>query len=156
MLLVGTAAAGRFVSAVYRFDRVEVVPLSAELSATTLDVEAGDVSLHVVAGCGWRIPLLPFRPPWVTRWIEGAVARALLGVRTYGVSPTGVREWYRATEYRTAIGARASVAGRDLGPMHRGWTAASFGFSEPPRRPAMVRVEPVLEDPGDRLSEVLT
>ena len=156
VLLVGTEAAGRFVTAVYRFDRVEVVPLRTALSATVLDVEAGAVRLHVRAGPGWRFPFARLRPPWVTRWVEGPLAFALLGVRTYGVSPSGVREWYRADEYRPVAAGRACVAGRDLGDLLPRWAPAAFGFSEPPRSSAMVRVRPVLEDAGGRLSGALT
>ena len=156
VLLVGTEAAGRFVSAVYRFDRVDVVPFRTELSATVLDVEAGHLRLHAQAGRGWRIPFAHLRPPWVTRWVEGPLAFSLLGVRTYGVSPTGVREWYRADEYRPVAAAKASVAGRSLGDLLPRWAPAAFGFSEPPRSSAMVRVRPVLEDPADRLSRTLT
>lgn len=155
VLLVPDGRAGRFVSAVYRFDRVEVVPLRATPGARTLDVEAGEVRLRLEAGPGWRIPLRRLRPPAVTRWVEGPVARLALGVRAYGVSPTGVREWYVADAYRPLVAARAAVAGADLGALEPRWSPAGFGFSEPPRRPAVVAVRPVLEDPSGRLEEVL-
>jgi hypothetical protein len=92
----------------------------------------------------------------LTRWVEGPIARAAMGVRTYGESPTGVREWYRADEYRPLVAAEGSVAGADLGPMAPFATPAGFGFSEPPRRPALVKVRPLLEDPSGRLDAVLT
>lgn len=154
VLLVPSRRAGRYVSAVYGFDAVEVVPVAATAGGRALDVHAGDVRLHLELGPGWRIPLAWLRPPAVTRWVEGPIARALLGVRTYGVSPSGVREWYAADEYRRVAAARASVAGRDLGRMETRWAAAGFGFSEPPRVPAVVRVRPVLEDPSGRLDLV--
>lgn len=155
VLLVPTEAAGRFVGAVYVFDRVEVVSVAAAWSGAELSVDAGDVALRLRAGPGWRVPLPAWRPAWVTRWVEGPVARALLGVRTYGVSPTGVREWYRAGTYRPLVAAQASVAGRDLGPLRRRWERAGFGFSEPPRSSATVRVRPLLHDPAGRLDRVL-
>ena len=156
VLLAPSEAAARFVSAVYAFDRVDVVDLDAGLAGTELDVAAGPVRLHLRAGPGWRLPLGRVRPAWLTRWVEGPLAWRLLGVRTYGVSPTGVREWYRADEYRPVVEARASVSGRDLGPLLRRWAPAGFGFTEPPRSPAMVRVRPVLEDPLGRLTGVRT
>lgn len=155
VLLVGSRPAGRFVSAVYRFDRVDVVPLHARVSRAAIHVEAGDLRLHLDAGPGWRIPLARLRPPAVTRWIEGPLARRLLGVRTFGVSPSGVREWYVADEYRPVVAAEASVGGRDLGLLARRWTPARFGFSEPPRSPAMVRVRPVLADPTGGLDRAV-
>lgn len=155
VLLAPGEAAGRFVGAVYVFDAVEVVPVAAGWSGAELGVAAGPVALRLRAGPGWRLPLPPGRPAWVTRWVEGPVAAALLGVRTYGVSPTGVREWYRADTYRPLVAAGASVAGRDLGPLRRRWERAGFGFSEPPRSSATVGVRPLLHDPAGRLERVL-
>lgn len=156
VLLVGTDRAARFVSAVYGFDRVDVVPMHAVQQPTTLDVEAGPVRLRLEAGPGWRIPLGRLRPPALTRWVEGPLARLILGVNTFGVSPSGVREWYAADEYRRVTDGEAWVDERALGPLHPGWTTAGFGFSEPPRAPAMVRVRPLLHDPSGALDAVLT
>ena len=154
-LLVPSGRAAAFVSAVYTFDRVDVVSFAHELAGCELDVVAGDVRLHVTGGRVWRVPFARLRTPAVTRWVEGPVAHALLHVETYGTSPTGVQEWYRADEYRRVVAARATVAGRDLGPLRPRWKAAAFGFSEPPHRAAMVRVRPLLRDPAGRLDEVL-
>ncbi|HEX2700326.1 MAG TPA: hypothetical protein VHM89_09015 [Acidimicrobiales bacterium] len=154
-LLVGTDRVARFVSAVYGFDRVEVVTLHAHQAPASLDVEAGDLRVRLDAGPGWRIPLAVMRPPGITRWIEGPLARALLGVRTFGVSPSGVREWYVADEYRRVTAGRASIAGRDLGPLERRWAPAGFGFSEPPRLPAMVHIRPQLFDPSGDLDRLV-
>lgn len=155
VLLVADARHGAFVSAVYRFERVQVVPLESHQAGASLDVAAADLRLRLRGGPGWRIPLRRLRPAWVTRWVEGPLARGLLGVRTYGVSPTGVREWYRAEEYRPVVEATANVGGHDLGALRHRWAPAAFGFSEPPRWSAMVRVRPVLEDPSGRLDRVL-
>lgn len=146
VLLVETEQAAAFISAVYEFDRVEVVaPLTGTADERSLRLRAGPVELALRAGRGWRVPFPRLRTPSVTRWVEGPIARLLLGVRTYGVSPTGVREWYRADTYRPLVTASASVDGEDAGRLVPFSTAAGFGFSEPPNRPAMVRVRPLLE-----------
>lgn len=155
VLLVDRPAAGRFITAVYRFDRVEVVDLVGDADARSLRLRAGPVDLDLRAGQGWRIPFPRLRTAGVTRWIEGPVARAVMGVRTYGASPSGVREWYRADEYRPLTSATASVDGVDLGGLVPFVEPARFGFSEPPRRPAMVRVRPRLHDPSGHLDAVL-
>lgn len=67
------------------------------------------------AGRGWRLPSGRLRTPAVTRWIEGPIARGVMGVRTYGVSPTGVREWYRATSFYAAV---------HQGDAHHQWAGA--------------------------------
>jgi len=156
VLLVDRPAAGRFISAVYRFDRVEVVDLGGAADVRSLHLRAGPVELDLRAGRGWRLPLPRLRTAGVTRWVEGPVARAAMGVRTFGVSPTGVREWYRADEYRPVVAATAKVDGAVRGGLVPFAVPAGFGFSEPPRRPAMVRVRPRLHDPSGRLDAVLT
>jgi hypothetical protein len=156
VLLVDRPEAGRFISAVYGFDRVEVVGVEGEADPRSLRLRAGTVALDWRAGPGWRLPLRALRPPEVTRWVEGPIARAVMGVRTYGVSPTGVREWYRADEYRPLLASStASVDGAELGPMVPFPAPAGFGFSEPPRRPSMVRVRPLLHDPAGRLDAII-
>ncbi len=154
--LVGsTEEVATFVSAVYGFDRTDVSPLLCDVDDHRLDLSAPglDLELQLRAGPGWRIPFR--RPAWVTRWVEAPVARRLLGVRTYGVSPSGVREWYRADVYRPVVEARASLDGRDLGELRPLDPPVGFGFSEPPRRPSMVWVRPLLHDPSGALDRVL-
>ena len=163
-LVAPTPEVAAFVSAVYRFDGVDVTPLEASLCVPAtqagldgwhLRVAAPDLGLELSlhAGRGWRIPFP--RPPWFTRWVEAPLARRLLGVRAYGVSPTGVREWYRADAYRPVVAGTASVGGQDLGPMGPLDPPVGFGFSEPPRRPSMVSVRPLLEDRSGSLGAVL-
>lgn len=154
-LLVPTPEAAALVTAVYEFDRTVVVPVEARFDGRHLDVHAGLLRVSMWGHRGWPVPLGRGRPAWVTRWLEGPVAAGLLGVRTYGVSSTGVHEWYRADEYRPVATARASVDGADLGPLRPLRPPVRFGFSEPPRRPSIVRVRPLLWDPSGRLDEVL-
>lgn len=144
-----------FVATVYSFDSVELVPVEVEFDGRRLDLTAGDVLLTMRAGPGWRLPFGRLRPAWFTRWVEGAVAWPLMGVRTFGVGPTGIHQWYRAHEYRPLVEARAVVAGTHLGPMQPFDTPVAFGFSGPPRRPSMVRLQSVLVDRSDRLAAVL-
>jgi hypothetical protein len=154
-LVTSTEEVAGFVSAVYGFDRTDVSPLHCDLDDRRLDLSAPGLGLELElrSGPGWRIPFR--RPAWFTRWVEAPVARRLLGVRTYGVSPSGVREWYRADVYRPVVDARASVGSRDLGALRPLDPPVRFGFSEPPRRPSMVWVRPLLHDPSGALDRVL-
>lgn len=153
VLFAPSRRAADFITAVYTFDRVEVEEVVAAGGATGLDVSFADREVHLRTGRGWRIPF--HRPPWATRLVEAPVARALLGVRTYGVSPSGVREWYRADGWRRVVSGRASVAGQDLGALGPVDPPCRFGFSEPPRRPTITEVRPLLEDPAGVLDRVL-
>ena len=155
-LLATRQDVAEFVSAVYRFDDVVVTDLKVRLAGGNLDVHAGELGLevHLGAGRGWRFPFAE-RPPWFTRLVEAPVARAALGVHTYGVSSTGVREWYRADRYRPVTRGWASLGGRDLGRVGAIDPPAGFGFTEPPRRPSMVWVRPLLHDPSGTLDRVV-
>jgi hypothetical protein len=146
VLLAPSAEAATYITSVYGFDRVEVVDVAGGVApdGRGLRVVAGPVALSL--STGWGVPL-PLAPAWFVRWVEGPVARALLGVRTYGVSPTGVREWYRATSWRPVRRGSASVHGADLGALGPVDPRCGFGFSEPPVRPSIVAVRPQLERP---------
>ncbi len=153
-LLVPDTRAERFVRAVYGFDETRVVELVVTAQeAKQVELRAGPVTLGLQAGPGWPIPFP--RPAAFTRWVEGPIARVTMRVRTYGVSPTGVREWYRSDCYRRVVAGRASVDGRDLGPPGPVDPACGFGFSEPPRGPSIVAVRPLLEDPTAALDTLL-
>lgn len=153
-LWVADEATGRYIEAVYGFDRVEVADLSVR----------GDDRALTASTSGWRLelttarrgPVVPVRrPAWVTRWVEGPIARALKGVRTYGVSPTGVREWYRADGWRRITSAALTVAGEGRGELVAFAPPAGFGFSEPPRTPTLTRVRPLLVDPSGALDRLV-
>ncbi|MGI8686291.1 MAG: hypothetical protein ACR2MO_14590 [Acidimicrobiales bacterium] len=75
VLLVGTERAARFVSAVYGFDRIDVVTMHVAHTGTTLDVEAGQVRVHLGAG-----------PAGASRWRTCA----------HPLSPAGLRDRWRA------------------------------------------------------------
>ncbi len=155
ILIVEQERAAEVITAVYRFDRVVVRPITSHFDGRSLALASEDLELSMRGGPGWRLPFRRLRSPWFTRWVEGLPARLLLGVRTFGVSPTGVQEWYRADQYRPLVEARASVAGAELGrwvPFDR---PVRFGFSEPPRRPSLVLVRPLLFDPSGRLDQVV-
>ncbi len=145
-LYVPTDEAAAFVGGVYEFDEIVVTDIDVDTSADRLVLHFGDRSLELRAGTGLSLPFRS-RPPWFTRFVEGPVARLVLGVHTYGRSPTGVREWYRADRWRPLRWAGGTLDGKRLGSMERVEPATEFGFSEPPSRPSWVAVRPLLEYP---------
>jgi hypothetical protein len=147
VLLAPTDAVADFITSAYRFDRVEVVDVRGRCDGRGLDAEAGALTIRLAAGRGWPLPPARLRPPWFTRYVEGPIARVVMGVRTYGVTPTGGREWYRADRWSPVVSASASLAGVDLGPMAPVDPPCGFNFSEPPRRPSITAVRPLLELP---------
>jgi hypothetical protein len=148
VLVAATDEGAAYVASVYGFDEVVVGPLRVRLDGRHLHLHAPEVGVELHLTGGRLAVSLPWaRPAWFTRWIEGPVGRRALGVETYGVSPSGVREWYRAVSLRRVVAGWASVAGRDLGRLAPIEPRAGFGFSEPPRFPSMVGVRPLLEWP---------
>ena len=158
VLLVPHEEAGRFVGGIYRFERTEVVAIAvARPDSDTLRIDAGPVSLTLSLGAD--NPLFGLRPAVLRRslaWVrlEDALLRPVVGrwllegaagVNAYGRSASGVREWYRVDGYRPVSAARGTLGGRDLGAMAPLDPRVRFGFSEFPRRPALVRCSPVLE-----------
>ncbi len=144
-LFVPTTEAGAFVAGVYEFDAVEVVPFEVSSGIRTLHLAFGGRTLTFEARRGIPIPF--HRPAWFTRFVEGPIARLLMGVVTYGVSPTGVREWYRAERWAPLRSATASRDDELLGATAPVDPPCGFGFSEPPKRPSWVDVRPLLEYP---------
>ena len=143
-LRVPSARALAFVSGIYAFDTAEVSSLTATVTASSVEVQSGDIEVALQAGLSRPIPFSTL--PGVTRFVHDPIARLTMGVRTYGKSPHGVREWYRADSYRLVLEASAKVEGADLGALApRIDPPVRFGFSEPPRRPSMVWLRPLLE-----------
>jgi hypothetical protein len=150
VLLAPSRPVADFITAAYRFDRIEVVDVRGgwDAASSTVAVGAGPLSIRLVAGRGWPLPPRALRPPWVTRYVEGPIARLALQVRAYGVTPTGAREWYRADRWRPVVAGSAAVDGVDLGALGPVDPPCRFGFSEPPKRPSVTEVRPLLELPA--------
>lgn len=167
ILFAASDTAAAFITAVYDFDAVVVGLLTVVGDQRRIEVVIGSSGddderddgdderrVDMWAGPGWNIPPRR-RPAALTRWVEAPLARALMGVHTYGTSPRGVREWYQATAWRPVRSARASIGGRDLGALSPLHPPCRFGFSEAPRRPSITVVRPLLEDRSGRLDQTL-
>ncbi|MBK5224304.1 MAG: hypothetical protein JJE52_15805 [Acidimicrobiia bacterium] len=142
------------ITAVYEFDHCEVVPVQVRHEPRRLDLDAGPLRVTFVAGRLWPIPLR--RPAWFTRLVEAPIARATMGVRTYGVSPTGVREWYRADGYRRLLAVDGTNGGVGMGPFGPLDPPLGVGFTDPPGHPSLVLVRPLLQDPSGRLDQIVS
>lgn len=157
ILLASSPQVGGFVASIYKFEEVRVIPdLHCELASRSL----------VLRGSGIGLDLQGARPMWLfalrpkilrrsAAWVrlEDALLRPLVArlirgaprVRTYGVTPGGVREWYAIDSYQRVVRGRADLGGRDLGPLGPVDPPVTFGFSAFPAQPAIVRCAPLLE-----------
>lgn len=147
ILRAPTAEIARFVQETYRFDRTDVVPVTAARTADRLVVEAGDLVASVAIGqrspTGHLLRLIPRRlataPAWCT--VIDPIARvAMRGVRTRGTAGNDRREWYGATDQHRLDGVVATLDGHDLGALADVWPPVRFGFSSTPRTPSIVSV----------------
>jgi len=142
ILLAGPEAAD-YITTIYPFDERVATPVTVTdtvggRGANRLDVLSEPLKLRLTIGR----PVFPIppRPRWVTSTVERWAARALLGVNTYGVSPTGAEEWYRTRSVRLVTGGRGALNGVDLGSVTDLEQPMNVGFSEPPTWPSHVRL----------------
>jgi hypothetical protein len=136
-----------FITSIYDFDEVRTGPVAVQSDGRRTTVDGGGVRLALTGGPPRPLPVP--RPLWFTRRVEGPIARRMMGVRTAGTSPTGVREWYQTRGWRWVQSGAGSIDGDDLGdpiPIER---PLGVGFSEPPRRPSIVAVKVTIERPHD-------
>ena len=137
-VLVASPPAAEFVMSIYPFEEVRSCEVGVEVDGRRAVVNAGDLTLCYSLS-KWVAPFPP-RPRRVTATAENWLSRRLLGVSTYGTSPTGTTEWYRTRSLRWIVSASASLNGDDLGPMSQVDRPLGFGFTDPPRRPSQVNL----------------
>jgi hypothetical protein len=138
LLLAPDERVAAYVAGIYGFDRIEVIPMEWRATPSMLALRAGSLAVDLVAEGGGRVPFP--RPWWFTRWVEGAVARRLMGVEVHGTSPLGVQEWYQARGWRWIRDGRVRIGGEDQGPLGPPRPALRVGFSEAPPRPSITDV----------------
>jgi hypothetical protein len=159
VLLAPCDLVASFVSSIYDFDIIDVVPISVHEFGNGLQLTAGPLNLTLTMGTSRRI--FQLRPSFLRRsllWVrvEDLALRRIVGrfvlkgakgVRSYGKTRTGLREWYRIHEYRPIVEGRAFLDGCNLGSLSALHPRLGVGFSEYPQQPAVVSCSPVLEGP---------
>ncbi|MDJ1640352.1 hypothetical protein [Streptomyces pakalii] len=169
VLLAPSRRIADFVAATYRFDRIEVVPVSvaavapaggsawlveadAPAGGSAWLVEAGPLRLRLRTGRRTVLGLLlsavpaPFARSPVWAALCDVPARLLMpGVRTLGRAGPGRREWYGARGLRPVVAAEALLDGVSLGALAPLDPPVAFGFGSAPRSPALVRVTTTVE-----------
>ncbi len=147
ILLAPTARVAEFVAGTYRFDRVEVGAVEAELSERRLTVAAP--GLDVTAGIGRAAPLdrllravpgFVATQPWWLRMIDPIASRMVRGVHTAGSAGNGRREYYGVRRLWLIDSVDGSFDGVDLGGLGRLEPPVAFGFSSAPPTPQLVAV----------------
>jgi hypothetical protein len=132
-----------YVSSLYSFEEIRIVPVDVKIDGKSISVKADDFSVSM--SWGFRFPL-PFpRPLWFISSVENFFAKTLFGTRTHGIANNGSEEWYSIRSISWLKGASAIVSGDNLGAMSSRTESSCFGFSEPPIRPAAVSLSSIIE-----------
>lgn len=152
-LLAPTRMVAEFVGGTYGFDRVRIVPVTAERSSGRLRLEAGDLSVDVATGTrtavGWALCAVPTpiaRSRWWCTLIDPVARMVMRGVRTRGTAGNGRREWYGVTDQHRLASVLATLGDDDLGVLSDVWPPVRFGFSSVPRTPSMVAVTTTISE----------
>ncbi|HVL82805.1 MAG TPA: hypothetical protein VM367_00710 [Pseudonocardia sp.] len=147
LLLAPSAAVAGYVSAVYRFDEVRVVPVDTAVDGARWTVAAGPLTARFTVGArpalGLLLRAVPRRLATSVPWISAVdvVARAVLpGVRTRGSAGGGRREYYAALDLHRVVCAAVGWDGADAGPLAPVAPPVRFGFGSTPRAPSLARV----------------
>ncbi len=152
VLLAPSGEVADFVASTYRFDRVEIGPVTVLDRAGERCVSAPGLDLVLGVGrrlpLGWLLRLVPQRLATAPAWarLTDPVARVLLrGVRTRGTAGNGRREYYGATDLHRVIGLSGSWHGTDLGGLAPVLPEPGFGFGSTPRRPSVTAIVTTVE-----------
>lgn len=144
-----------FVALTYRFDRVVIGPVTAQVSGGAWHVEGPELSLHLDVGrrtpLGRLLRLVP-RPlataPWWSSLTDPVARVVLRGVRTRGSAGHGRREFYGATDLHAVTGLRGRWRGQELGTLAPVTPEPGFGFGSTPARPSVTAVTTTVEVPA--------
>jgi len=155
ILLAPTAQVADFVASTYSFDRIELGPVSADLSAQHLAVTAP--GLQVIVAIGRPAPLdrllrlVPARlatEPWWLRAIDPIASRIVRGVHTAGSAGNARREYYGVRRSHLIAAVSGSFGGRDIGGVAPLLPPVGFGFSSAPPTPQIVAVTTTIDNAG--------
>ena len=146
ILLATNERVSNFVSAIYDFDETRIGDLKIDSDGRSTFVSGFGLKINLRGGSirGFISP----RPLYFTRFIENPIASMSMGVQTFGTSSRGVTEWYQARKWRWVTSGETELNGRSLGSPCPFIEPLRVGFSEPPRRSAIVELQVTIRFPS--------
>ena len=158
ILLAPNEAVAEFVSTTYRFDRVELGELSADLDAEKLTVAGADfqalIGIGDPAAVDRLLRLVPRRLATAPRWlrtIDPVASRLVPGVHTYGSAGNGRVEYYGVRRSRRITAIEGHYRGAPFGGIASLRPPVSFGFSSAPAAPQIVAVTTTIDESGQAI-----
>ncbi|MBT94878.1 MAG: hypothetical protein CL431_02770 [Acidimicrobiaceae bacterium] len=145
ILIAGNQQVANFVSAIYDFDHVQIEDLQTSSNGKRTEAITSNLKIDISGGLIGGV--LPSRPLAFTKFIENPFASLLMGVNTYGISSRGVEEWYQAKKWRWVKGGTVNLNGANLKSRSKFTEPLDVGFSEPPRKSAIVEIHVTIRFP---------
>ena len=156
-LLAPTREVADYVAATYRFDRVEVGPVSATITGFgpwrwRVAAAGLDLWLDVGRRTAWgrvlrAVPDPLATAPGFTRLTDPVARLVMRGVRTRGSAGGGRREHYGATDLHPVLACGGTWLGDDLGTLRPVTPDPGFGFGSTPRRPGVTSLVTTVTHP---------
>jgi hypothetical protein len=154
VLLAPSQEVADLVATTYRFDRVEIGPVTATTEGSAWQVRAPGLALRLEVGrrpwLGRLLRLVPRRLATAPGWaiVTDPFARILLrGVRTRGTAGNGRREYYGATDLHRLDDLAGSWRGSDLGRLAPVSPEPGFGFGSTPEQPSVTSLVTTIDLP---------
>ncbi len=151
-LLAPSDEVAGFVSATYRFDDVQVVPVEVTADGPRVSLTAGELAVGYTVGrrttLGRALRAVPAPVATSPGWcrVTDPVARVVLrGVRTRGSAGGGRTESYGATDLHRIDAAHGTWRGRDLGSLRPVLPEPGFGFGSTPPAPSVTTLVTTVE-----------
>ena len=139
-----------FISSMYEFDEYIISSFSIEEKSNQILIKSDQIVCELEWSKGIKIPFR--RPLWFISSLEYIVAFIFFRTKTNGLTNDGRQEWYAIEKVSNLSSAKASINGKDLGKMTNFEPKATFGFSEPRKRPSAVELKSHIERKvGDRI-----
>jgi hypothetical protein len=153
ILLAPDDMVAEFVASTYRFDRVEVGPVTAALDSHLLTVATESFGARMEIGGPTPIDrllrLVPGRLATSPRWlraIDPVAGRMVAGVHTYGSTGNGRVEYYGVRRSRRITALDGHYRGLAFGGLAPLLPPVGFGFSSAPASPQVVSVTTTIDE----------
>lgn len=152
ILLASNSETAAFIAGTYVFDETRVLNVATELTAGSLEVDAGPLRIRAVVGArtglGHVLSKVPRKlavHPWWLWAVSPLAGRISPGTQTAGRAKDGRREFYGVTDLRGIDSALVSWDGVDAGDLQDLAPPVRFGFSSMPPRPSLATVQTTVQ-----------
>jgi len=147
ILLAPTEEVRDLIARTYVFDETRVEPVVVSVEGDEWLLESPSLWARFTIGgrlpLGWLLKTVPgplaTNPFWVSA-LDPVASRVLPGVHTHGTAREGREEYYGATDLHAVTELCGSLDDEALGPLAPVDPACRFGFSSPPRTPALTDI----------------